>query len=114
MHAHRAATHTHKSRGMQWDVGEEAMSAFIYDAVHIGSEPLLTQGGELQRVWAPLELVGGARGSGVITIEQPTFRSLSLLTWSGAAEYRVIANLRRTFLGLRRDFAQIEVSQIYL
>ena len=28
--------------------------------------------------------------------------------------YRVIANLRRTFLGLRRDFAQIELSQIYL
>ena len=89
---------------MQWDVGEEAMSAFIYDAVHIGSEPLLTQGGELQRVWAPLELVGGARGSGVITIEQPNFRSLSLLTWSGAAEYRVIANLRRTFLRLKADF----------
>ena len=29
-------------------------------------------------------------------------------------KYRVISYLRRTFLGLRRDFAQIELSQIYL
>ena len=28
--------------------------------------------------------------------------------------YRVISYLRRTFLGLRRGFAQIELSQIYL
>ena len=34
--------------------------------------------------------------------------------WLNASEYRVIAKLRRTFLGLRRDFAQIELSQIYL
>eukprot|EP00964_Phaeocystis_antarctica_P129581 scaffold93426_cov42-Phaeocystis_antarctica.AAC.1 len=41
---------------------------------------------------------------------KPTRRQASV----GSTSYRVISYLRRTFLGLRRGFAQIELSQIYL